>query len=266
MIDISFKDLPLGPYTEDMVNTQWKGAVSIKGVKEGRCSIVDVDGEHVLQVTFAKGKLGPTDGGASWRYRFDRAYDEFNVEYKVRVGKEFEYVRGGKLPGLCGGDNPRGGMRDKEAGGFSARVMWRELGALMQYVYSVDEADTSRRYGKDMLWTSKENRQVFITKEMWKNMDKPVVGRKYLTPDVWHTFKTYIKMNTVGQDNGKQEDGQIISWFNGEEVLNVKLRLRKNDSFCIDSFQFVTYFGGNDETWFPKKDEKIYFKDFRFTI
>ena len=35
-------------------------------------------------------------------------------------------------------------------------------------------------------------------------------------------------------------------------------------SFGIDQFKFTTFFGGNDETWAPKKDERLYFKDFRF--
>ena len=259
MTNISFNDIPIGPYTEDMVKKQWQGATSIKGVAEGRCQIVELENEYVLQVTFVKEKLGPTDGGASWRYRFDKTYDEFTVEYKVRVDKDFKYVRGGKLPGLCGGSNPRGGMREKEPDGFSARVMWRELGVLMQYVYSIDE-QSSRRFGKDFLWTNKGQGQTLITPLMWKNMNTVVEGRKYLTPDTWHTLKTYIKMNTPNQ-----EDGKIISWLDGEEVLNINLRLRKDISFGIDSFQFTTYFGGNDETWFPEKDEKIYFKDFKFT-
>jgi hypothetical protein len=48
------------------------------------------------------------------------------------------------------------------------------------------------------------------------------------------------------------------------EVVNLDLRFRKDMSFGIDQFKFTTYFGGNDETWATKKDERLYFKDFRF--
>ncbi len=238
--EINFKDLPIGPYTEDLLQKQWTGVTNIKGVKEGRCEIVETHGEKALQVTFVKGKLGPTDGGASWRYRFEKSFEEFTVGYKVMMAKDFKHVRGGKLPGLCGGSNPRGGTQNISAdNGFSARIMWRELGALEQYVYYANQ-DPKKKHGTDLYW---------------KEKDKPVS----IIPGIWYTIKTYIKMNTVGQKNGK-----IISWLDGKEVLNVDIDLRNDPSLGIDSFQFVTYFGGNDETWYPEKNEKIYFKDFSF--
>jgi len=260
-MNIFFNDTPLGLYTEDALKKQWGNVTNIKGVMEGRCQVVDIEGERALQVTFPKGKLGPTLGGASWRYRFDRAYDEYTVEYKVRISREFDYVRGGKLPGLVGGANPRGGMREKESAGFSARIMWRELGALCQYVY-FDEL-SERKHGKNLLWTSDKKGSSLITEEIWKQLQESrtkINSVEYLTSDTWHTMRTRIKMNTPGQD-----DGRIISWFDEREVLNVGVALRRNMSFGIDSFQFTTYFGGNDETWAPKKDEQVYFKDFSFT-
>lgn len=99
---------------------------------------------------------------------------------------------------------------------------------------------------------------------MWKVWDTLKVhheDRAYLTPGVWHTIKTYVKMNTPGSD-----DGKIISWFDGEEVCNLTLQFRNDNSFGIDSFKFAVFFGGNEPSWAPDKDEKIYFKDFKFTF
>jgi len=240
-MNISFKNIPLGLYTEDILKKQWTSATNIKGVNEKRCQIVEIEGERVLQVKIPKGKLSPTDGGASWRYRFEKSFEEFTAEYKVMLNKDFKYIKGGKLPGLCGGSNPRGGTANISAkNGFSARVMWRELGALEQYVYFANQ-DSKKKHGTDFYWKMNDGKPVCIF------------------PGIWYTFKTYIKMNTIGQ-----KDGKIISWLDGEEVLNTDIALRNDSSLGIDSFQFVTYFGGNDETWFPKKDEKIYFKDFNF--
>ena len=240
-MDISFKDSPVGPYTRDMLMKQWSGVTNIKGVDEGRCQIVEIDGEHVLQVTHQKGKLAPAEGGASWRYRFGKQYDELTAEYKVMLAADFKYVRGGKLPGLCGGSNPRGGTSNISAvEGFSARVMWREEGVLEQYVYYMDQAP-EKRWGTDFIWKTKEGKEISM-----------MTGR-------WYTIRTYVKMNSPGL-----RDGKIIAWLDGEEVLNIDLRFRDDMSFGIDSFQFANYFGGNDETWFPEKDEKAYFKDFKF--
>ena len=107
-----------------------------------------------------------------------------------------------------------------------------------QYIYFANQ-DPKKKHGTDLYWKNKDGKPACIL------------------PGVWHTFKTYIKMNTVGQQNGK-----IISWLDDEEVLNIDIALRNDPLLGIDSFQFVTYFGGNGETWFPEKDEKIYFKDF----
>lgn len=241
-MEINFKNTPIGPYTEQLIKQEWRNVTNLKGVADGRCSIVDIDGEHALAVSIPKGKLNPADGGASWRYRFEKSLEECVAEYKIKVETDFNFVRGGKLPGFCGGSNPRGGTANISAdSGFSARVMWREFGALEQYVYYIDQLPT-KKWGTDFLWK--------------KTSCEPV----NLVPGLWHTIRTNVKMNTPNL-----EDGKIITWFDDEEVLNISLRFRKDLSFGIDSFQFVTYFGGNDETWFPAKDEKIYFKDFIFS-
>lgn len=241
MTKISFEKLDPGRYTEEMLQKQWPGVTNVKGIKEGRCQIVDIDGERALQVTFVKEKLGPTDGGASWRYRFEKSFGEFTVEYKVMMAKDFIYKRGGKLPGLCGGSNPRGGTANISTDkGFSARVMWRESGALEQYVYFANQ-DAKKKYGTDLYWKEED--------------ETPAC----MIPGLWYTLKTYIKMNTPGKN-----DGGIISWLDDEKVLDESIALRNDYDLGIDSFQFVTYFGGNDESWYPEKNEKIYFKDFKF--
>jgi hypothetical protein len=256
---IAFENLPLGIYTEQMWRSQWPGVTKPRGVAEGRLSIVDLDGEHVLSVTCLKDQTGPEAGGTSWSARFGKSYDEATVEYKVRIEKNFDFKRGGKLPGFCGGSSPMGGRNTDD--GFSARVMWREFGMMTQYVYYI-EKDAAKQWGQDFIWTKSADKQVPITSEMWKKWDdlkNPHDDRAYLTPGIWHTIKTYIKMNTPDK-----EDGKLISWFDGEEVCNLTLRFRKDNSFGIDSFKFSVFFGGNDETWAPDKDERIYFKDFSF--
>ena len=257
-MNIKFNGLPIGPYTEDMLKEQW-GVTNSRGVPEGRCNIVEVDGENALEVTCLRGEVGPHEGGASWRYRFENTFDELTVEYKVRVPKDFEPKRGGKLPGFGGGSNPKGGASTESADGFSARVMWRELGVLEQYVYHM-ERSSDKNWGENFLWSKTDNKSQIIKSDMWDSLKQKVEGRVYITPNVWHTIKTYIKMNAPGK-----RDGKIITWFDGEEVLNLDLEFREDGSFGIDSLNFACYFGGNDATWAPDKDEKVYFKDFTFT-
>ncbi len=258
MKDITFNNLPEGPFTELLLKELWGDVTGLKGIKEGRCSIVKIDGEKVLEVLYPEGRVGNDEGGAKWNLKFDQSYEEYTVEYKVRISYNFNFVRGGKLPGLYGGSGPAGGASTAEADGFSVRIMWRELGVLCQYVYYM-EREEDKKWGADFLWTTRPNKNMPITRDMWKDMNIPSDDRVYLTPDTWHTLKTYIKMNTPGQ-----EDGKVICWFNGTEVVNLNLRFRKDMSFGIDQFKFTTFFGGNDESWAPKKYERLYFKDFRF--
>jgi hypothetical protein len=260
-MEISFKDLPIGQYSEEIWRKQWPNVTKPRGITEGRLSIEEIDQEHVLCVTCLKDQTGPETGGTSWGARFDKSYNEATVEYKVRINPDFDYKRGGKLPGFCGGSGPMGGRNTTD--GFSARVMWRELGMLTQYVYFPDK-DATKQWGQDFIWTKAENKQVPITSEMWKRWDilKEIdKDRAYFTPDVWHTIKTEIIMNTPDK-----EDGKLISWFDGEEVCNLTLQFIKDLTFGIDSFKFSVFFGGNDPTWAPDKDEKIYFKDFNFSL
>ena len=42
----------------------------------------------------------------------------------------------------------------------------------------------------------------------------------------------------------------------------VKMNLRKKKSYGINQIMFSLFFGGDDETWHTKKNEKVYFKKF----
>lgn len=260
-MEIKFNKLPLGTYTEEAWRLQWPDVTKPRGVAEGRLSIVELEGQHVLCVTCLKEKTGPEAGGTSWGARFGQTYEEATVEYQVRVDSDFDFKRGGKLPGFCGGSGPMGGRNMTD--GFSARIMWRELGMMTQYVYYIGK-EAAKQWGQDFIWTKAKNKQVPITSDMWKQwntLKEHHEDRAYLTPGMWHTIKTYIKMNT-----SDKEDGKLISWFDGEEVCNLTLQFRNDTSFGIDSFKFAVFFGGNELTWAPDKDEKIYFKDFKFNF
>lgn len=256
-MNIYFKDLPVGSYTVKTLEEQW-GVTKSRGVSDGRCNIVEIDNENVLEITCVKGEVGPENGGVSWRYRLPQTFNELTVEYKVRVSENFDPKRGGKLPGFGGGSNPKGGASTEDADGFSARIMWRELGVLEQYVYSAERSE-DKNWGEDYLWSKTQNKNQKITSEMWSSLEQHEEGRVYIIPGEWHKIKTCVKMNTPGK-----KDGKIITWLDGEEVLNIDLQFREDNSFGIDSLNFACYFGGNDETWAPDKDEQIYFKDFIF--
>src|SRR3989344_5303344 len=96
--------------------------------------------------------------------------------------------------------------------------------------------------------------------------DKPGGGRhsldgfssRVMWPGKWHTIKMKIKMNKNWED-----PGYIICWLDGKLALHQEVKWRqKGAKYGIRWFMFTLFFGGNDESFAPKRDSKIYFDDF----
>jgi hypothetical protein len=144
-------------------------------------------------------------------------------------------VKGGKILGFAGGAANTGGDKPNDQDGWSARMMWRPDGRIVQYVYHPDQLDI---YGQDFPWN--------------------VGGQRLFTTGKWHRVEHRIVMNTPGQ-----HDGRIQGWLDGVLALDVSgLRFRDVDRYAIDLFYFSTFFGGNDASWAPTRDESVCFDDF----
>ncbi|MGM0462800.1 MAG: polysaccharide lyase [Fibrobacterota bacterium] len=247
-----FNTEPLGVYTEEQVRTAWNSPPWTNGIEEERVEIVEIEsGEQALRVSYPEGGFGPGDGGAQWILDLDSLYDTLWVSYHIQLPEDFDWVRGGKLPGLAGGEIPSGGDDVTGEEGFSARIMWRDRQAgednlfqpaLCQYMYHMDKTGD---YGEDLFWAYPNHH--------WSST------RRYLVPGQWHELKTRIIMNTPGE-----HDGRITSWLDGDTALDSILRFRAAgaDHFANDKFYFSTFFGGGDARWAPVKDEHILFDQF----
>jgi hypothetical protein len=244
---INFNNLPLGLYTEEQINSDWNTPNRILGIKSGRVNIVNDpldSARKVLEIKYPEGKVGQEEdgGGAQWRFRFEETFQKCTVEYQVMFPKDFDFVKGGKLPGLSGGTSPGNGKESDGSDGFSARIMWREQGEIFQYMYWMERAE-DKHWGDDLPWVDINGDQ------------KPF----RFIPGEWHTLKTEITMNTPGERNGN-----ITSWFDGKLALSSAGAFRaEGATFGIDNFNFTTFFGGNTPDWAPSKDEVAYFADFK---
>lgn len=231
---ISFAKEPLGPYTEKQIIKGWdKPEIVTTSVGP---EIVRNGKKKVLMLPFKKGKFGKMDK-ASWHMKLEKSYEELYCQYKVKFSKGFNWKIGGKLPGFDGGDKPRGGRHSLD--GFSSRVMWREKGTMHQYVY----------YPKD--------ESHYGTGFWWHNLCSNKMEQLKFKPGKWHTIKMKIKMN-----NNWRDPGHIISWLDGKLALYQDIKLReKGSKIGVESFIFTVFFGGNDKSFAPKKDCKIYFDE-----
>lgn len=59
--------------------------------------------DGAIRGSFRKGKIGGYDTGFTWYSRHARGYNEVSMAYRVKFSSRFDWKKGGKLPGLCGG-------------------------------------------------------------------------------------------------------------------------------------------------------------------
>jgi hypothetical protein len=236
LVDADFTDATPGTYAERAVEADFGFAPTWNnGLDEGRAAIVDEGADRFLRVTYPAGEYGPADGGVQFKLEFGQSYDELYFSYRVRFGAGFDFVKGGKLPGLVGGSSPTGCSPKDD--GFSARNMWRTGGQAVQYVYYPDQPNSC---GDDL--------------------DYKVGGvDQYFEPGTWHTVVHHVVMNDVGQDNGVFE-----AWLDGEQTLAETARVWVIASAPYDGINalyFSTFFGGGDASWAPSAAQTVDFDD-----
>ncbi|HKV88829.1 MAG TPA: hypothetical protein VJT78_12605 [Candidatus Dormibacteraeota bacterium] len=160
------------------------------------------------------------------------AADDATLTYQIRFPIGTQFVKGGKLPGLCGGQCWTGS--NNGPGGFAFRLMWRAGGA-----GEVLESDASTTgYGTDL----GRGTSFFFSAD----------GK-------WHTIVEHVHLNSVGSADGYVDltyDGQL--WHFGGLTI-------RTDSTRIDSLIFSTFYGGHDSTWAPTAMQVFDFANFQVT-
>ena len=155
-----------------------------------------------------------------------------HLRYYVRFSEEFDFVKGGKLPGLFGGtDHFSGGAIPDGTNGFSVRYMWRTNGDGEAYAY----LPTSDLYGTE------------IGRGRWR-----------FQPGEWHCLEQRVVLN-----NPDRDDGRLVVWVDGHLIVDERtLRYRTADALRIRGIFFSTFFGGGDPTWATPRDVHADFAGF----
>ena len=197
-------------------------------------------GGTVLRVNYPKGSASPTasrddnapQGGTQAYLLLGRPADALTLRYEVRFQPGFEFVKGGKLPGLFGGTAGSGG--EHRENGFSTRFMWRAGGAGEVYAYLPELAGYGDSLGRGS-WT-------FSTGE-------------------WNEIAQRVELNSPGK-----ADGTVAVTLNGSEVFRQSgLIYRSAPDLHIDGVFFSTFFGGEDSTWASPADQYADFAGFALT-
>ena len=182
----------------------------------------------VIQVFYPAYSIDPANrpqGGAEfYASPLEQLHAATNVsfEYSIFFPVDFDWVRGGKLPGLYGGHRRCSGGDDARAC-FSTRLMWRRAGAGELYLVSLFLSVTVSALVSiaDYFQYAPKRRQTeALCADLLSVCDTTYglsVGRSsfYFTPGFWTHVKQTVVLNTPGR-----QDGQFRLAVNGKEVIN----------------------------------------------
>ncbi|MDO3382041.1 polysaccharide lyase [Gilvimarinus algae] len=201
-----------------------------------------------LHIDYPAGAVGPREGGVQFPIVFSRLqgagtlYTGLTLEYCLKFKEGFDFVKGGKLPGLMGGEDSwsrSGGQQPDGSNGWTLRYMWREQGKAVIYAYL--PPSPNGRYGN----------------KTW-GQDLPL-GKSFV-PGQWHCLKQRVVVNDIGRENG-----ELHVWFDGEKVLtlsDITYRLADTPAGKIGGILVSTFHGGNTQEWAPAHDSHLLLNNF----
>ncbi|KAI8987950.1 hypothetical protein BDF20DRAFT_815693 [Mycotypha africana] len=213
----------------------------------------------VLKVGYPKGSYAPigtkktsaVEGGVEFYsvpyagYSFNTAY----LSYDLMFDENFDWVKGGKLPGIYGGPPGEGCSGGEKATGencFSVRLMWRNSGHGEAYAYiptSDNLCKTKHVICNDDYGTSFSRGVIKFEKKKWTHID------------------LYVRLNS-----GNNENGILKVWQDGSLVINQQqLKFRSKDSVGVSALMFSTFFGGGSQSYATPVDTATYYKNIQFS-
>ena len=229
---------PLGGTSKNEWRDLWPGTKWVNGADEGR---IEVDSEiayggsgRSIKVLYPEGAKQSGNSGAQWFIDLNGAHESMYFSYWVRFDPDFDFVLGGKLPGLGGATS-----FDDRTHEWSGRLMWRENGWAEFYIHVPDAHQNDP--GDRFWWNTEGFQAVFV-------------------PGRWHHIEIHLKMNTPGEDDGLAE-----GWFDGVKAASYpgfNFRDTGTADASIAWVFFSTFFGGSSsDIWNASKDEYARFDE-----
>lgn len=237
--------LPLGTLTWRWPrNKDWK----IISDTIGRHHIQIING-NILKATYPEGSYipsSPFSGGFQF-YAQPKVFPSQSIRfsYKVMFPSGFNWVKGGKLPGLwIGNMGANGGNHLQD--GSSFRIMWRSGGAAEAYLYLPRQPNSTFYEQNGYVYNDQYG------ESLWRN-------QYIFQTNVWNNITLFIKVNTPNEANG------IISLTinNVTQHMVGVLWIKNNKQQFVNGLMMHSFFGGNDGTWATPTQQYILFKDFQ---
>ncbi|KAH9481930.1 hypothetical protein JR316_0006460 [Psilocybe cubensis] len=215
---------------------------------------------------------GPIPGGFGFYLSGPSAFAErlqFAKEaifsYRMMLQGEWEWVKGGKFPGVTW-------LTDAQAGGRKSAVtvsIFVRCGGMVPKNSEQATTITPHRaksigelYAYLPLTQSNDSQLSRVPPLSIPNADYGFsVGRGAYTFDRavsrWMSIAFRVKLNDVGENNGEFE-----LWIDGQSVMLADgLSFREREEGKIKGMHFQTFFGGHTKEWATPKDQRAWFSD-----
>lgn len=216
-----------------------------------------------LEMTCTPGKVGMDSGSGFHARPFLKFPTEHVVfEYEVFFPETFDFVKGGKLPGVgigSGDSAATGGDWEPDAG--SVRIMWKEHGQGIGYVYLPTHIARNK----------KRDGTINVQNEAFKEAATGSLGKRtgidlffkkctglQFKKGTWNMIRLEVKLNSVDK-----ADGMLEITVNGVKRRVDGIVFRHNDDVKLNFALCQVFFGGSTLDWSAKKKETIGFRDFR---
>jgi len=263
-------------YPKDDFSKDWNmNPPTSSGLAAGRLWYVKDpkgSGNTVLRVQYNANEIGGSSAMV-FRSPLPTGYTRLWFQYELMFDKDFQFVKGGKLPGLgCSetpGQAPTGCVSDWSFTGCSARMMWHCLGncqpsgnqyVLESYLYHPGKkADCGDYY---MLCDSSDGQLNPPIGTQNKGCSQPTV----IKPDTWYTVRQDLMLNSFESDGKPSANGLLQHHMNNKLRLQKKpLTSRSNNKVFVSSICMESFFGGSTMDWAPSKNQFVYFNNFLVT-
>lgn len=213
------------------------------GWGESRAFVAQGDSGLELAVRYPKGSINPgnpaaPEGGLGFQDKLPVGHGLAGcLSYEVWFEPDFQFAKGGKLPGLWGGRNVSGCTHYTDRG-FSTRFMWSREGLGFVYAYF---ADRQAKCGEAV------------------GLRSPL-GDMLIEPGRWHRLSQEVRLNTPGR-----ADGLLRVWFDGALVVDRDdVQFRDRADVRIEGLMFSTFFGGSSRGNASPRRQMTKFRDFSY--
>ncbi|KAH0589491.1 hypothetical protein H2248_005236 [Termitomyces sp. 'cryptogamus'] len=188
----------------------------------------------VLEVIYPANSFGSSDNGAQfinlWNATGGSSFQSMLLSYEVAFDAGFNWVKGGKLPGLRGGLNSTGCSGGNESDGkecFSTRLMWRKNGEGEVYAYIPTPNN---------LCSSDD---VICNSDFGISLQRGAFG---FVDGQWNRITLLVRLN----DPPNVANGNVQLYYNDLKAIDQQnLQIRSSSSVTANGLYFSTFFGGN---------------------